>query len=530
MSLSRIPYTQQITSSSFRSSSADDLVAAKRTCPSDAGGEIAEELTTGDSVSIPHLQRPQYHASLTAKIYETQYGKRTIGFIGGLCLMINNCLGPGLVQMNTQMQISGWFPMIVAICLFGLLAFISSWMLLYAQSRVPVGSVGRVEFTGICEYFFERKIFLFCVLFYILTMIVQCISGIQQTMQLMDLMIVRLFGKSCALEIYPNFFSAPCSNIDSGFSVFAPGSGVISLGFVASGLLAIPFGFFPLEDSIIFQIISCGIMAISVVMLGVDLSFVGYQPSRLPAVGDSLSGLVGLMMFNFSLAFSLPSWNNERKHSVRVKRSVGSAIAIGSATMLVLGILGALAFAPVIGSDKNLIDFASDTNRPVTIAAVYIFSLANNVTTVPVFSIMIRYTLLEHKILRKPWVANILAIAVPWLLVIPFSTGSGFQNIIDFGGSIFIGITCFVAPPILFVCALRPKWIFKNRPVESTQPDQDVEGNTLTPMTSTIETQQDNDAQFPPITAQKPVNYMSVGSLVLLAGLIGCLVYSWATA
>jgi len=522
MSLSRIPYTQQITASSFRSS--DELTTKTL---SDAGGDIAEELT-GDSVSVPRSQRPQYHASLTAKIYETQYGKRSIGFLGGLCLMINNCLGPGLVQMNTQMQISGWFPMIVAICIFGLLAFVSSWMLLYAQSRVPVGSVGRVEFTGICEYFFERKIFLFCVLFYILTMIVQCISGIQQTMQLMDLMIVRLFGKSCALEIYPHFFSFPCSNIDSGFSVFAPGSGVISLGFVASGLLAIPFGFFPLEDSIIFQIISCGIMAICVVMLGIDLSFVGYQPSRLPAIGDSLSGLVGLMMFNFSLAFSLPSWNNERKHSVRVKRSVGSAITIGSATMLVLGILGALAFVPMIGSDKNLIDFANDTNRPVTIAAVYIFSLANNVTTVPVFSIMIRYTLLEHKILRKPWVANILAIAVPWLLVIPFSTGAGFQNIIDFGGSIFIGITCFVAPPILFVCALRPKWMFKERPTSTTE--EDVEGNNLTPMTSTIETQQDNDAQFPPITGEKPVKYMSAGSLVLLAGLIGCLIYSWATA
>ncbi len=445
--------------------------------------------------------------------------------------MINNCLGPGLVQMNSQMQISGWLPTIFAICIFGLLAFTSSWMLLYAQSRIPVQGVGRVEFTGICEYFFERKFFLFCVLFYILTMIVQCISGIQQTMQLMDLLIVRLFGKSCALEIYPSFFSFPCSNIDSGFSVFAPGSGVVSLGFIASGLLAIPFGFFPLEDSIIFQIISCAIMAICVVMLGVDLSFVGYQPSRLPAVGDSLSGLVGLMMFNFSLAFSLPSWNNERKHSVRVKRSVGSAITIGSITMLILGILGALAFAPQLaGSDKNLIDFASDTNRPVTIAAVYIFSLANNVTTVPVFSIMIRYTLLEHKILRKPWVANLLAIGLPWLLVIPFSTGSGFQKIIDFGGSIFIGITCFVAPPVLFVCAIKPKWIFRSNRNAPVKHEEDIEGNTITPMTSAIETQHDNDVQFPPITAEKHVNYMSVGSLVILAGLIGCLIYSWVTA
>jgi hypothetical protein len=444
--------------------------------------------------------------------------------------MINNCLGPGLVQMNTQMQLSGWLPTLLATMAFGTLAFITSWMLLYAQSRVDT-SAGRVEYTGICEYYFDRRIFLFAVFFYILTMIVQCISGIQQTMQLMDLLIVRLFGKSCALEIYPKFFSTPCSNVDTGFSVFEPGSGVVSLGLVASGLLAIPFGFFPLEDSIIFQIVSCGIMAVCIVLLGIDLGRIGYVASRLPIVGESLSGLVGLMMFNFSLAFSLPSWNNERKHSVFVKRSIGSAIGIGSMTMIIIGLLGAMAFSQLIGSDKNLIDFASDSNRPMTIAAVYIFSLANNVTTVPVFSIMIRYTLMEHKIIRKPWIANILAIAVPWLLLIPFSTGSGFQNIIEFGGSIFIGITCFVAPPVLFLCALRPKWLFRK---------QRESGQIATEMTSDIEqtreiskdpdAQADIDAQFPPIVHEKAVNVFGGGTIFILALLLASLIYAWITS
>jgi hypothetical protein len=253
--------------------------------------------------------------------------------------------------------------------------------------------------------------------------------------------------------------------------------------------------------------------------------------SRLPIVGESLSGLVGLMMFNFSLAFSLPSWNNERKHSVFVKRSIGSAIGIGSMTMIIIGLLGAMAFSQLIGSDKNLIDFASDSNRPMTIAAVYIFSLANNVTTVPVFSIMIRYTLMEHKIIRKPWIANILAIAVPWLLLIPFSTGSGFQNIIEFGGSIFIGITCFVAPPVLFLCALRPKWLFRK---------QRESGQIATEMTSDIEqtreiskdpdAQADIDAQFPPIVHEKAVNVFGGGTIFILALLLASLIYAWITS
>ena len=458
---------------------------------------------------------PNLHPSITAQIYETQYGKRSIGTLGGMCLLINNCLGPGLVQMNGQMQLSGWLPMVAATCFFGVLAFSSSWMLMYAQSRVK-SVLTRVEFTGICEYFFPKWLLYFSIMFYVLTMMVQCISGIQQTMQLMDLLIVRLFGKSCALEIYPNFFSTPCGSADGGFSVFPDGSGVISLGFVASALIAVPFGFFPLEDSIVFQIMSCFLMAVCVILLGIDLSFLGFDSARLPAVGTSMSGLVGLMMFNFSLAFSLPSWNNERKLEVRVKRSIGGSILIGSITMLVVGTLAALAFVPELGSNKNLIDLANSSDRALTIASVYVFCLANNITTIPVFSIMIRYTLLEHKILRKPWIANMLAILLPWMLVIPFSTGSGFDVIIEFGGSIFIGVTCFVAPPVLFLCALRPEWwvkLTRQHPVE-----EDVEKNDVHELT---------DTQFPIIEGKKTTDIMSYGTLAILAALLASLIYSW---
>ncbi len=486
----RIPYNQQSTSQSV------------------------ETEPTNECVQPHHLQ-----PSLTAKLYESQYGKRSIGTIGGICLLVNNCLGPGLVQMNSQMQLSGWAPVVIGIAIVGFMSFVCSWMLLYSQARVR-SRLERVEFTGICEYFFERKLFLFSVLFYILTMIVQCISGIQQTSQLFDLLVVRLFGKSCALELYPSFFSTPCSNSDNGFSVFAAGSGVVSIGYLMSAIIAIPFGFFPLEDSIIFQIISCAMMGICVIMLGVDLSGLGFEPSRLPAVGSSMNGLVGLLMFNFSLAFSLPSWNNERKLEVRIKRSIGASILIGSLTMIIMGVLAGLAFAPQLNSTKNLIDYANESNRAVTIAAVYIFSLANNVTTIPIFSIMVRYTLIEHKIIRKPWVANLIAIALPWLLVIPFSTGSGFDTVIDFGGSIFIGVTCFVAPPILFVCALRPKWIFKQAQPDSQTADLEKEEEV-------VAIHELSDPQLPEFSDQKRVNLLSGSSLALLGVLLALLAYSW---
>jgi hypothetical protein len=121
---------------------------------------------------------------------------------------------------------------------------------------------------------------------------------------------------------------------------------------------------------------------------------------------------------------------------------------------------------------------------------------------------------MEHKIIRKAWIANLLAIALPWLLVIPFSTGSGFDNIIEFGGSIFIGITCFVAPPILFICALRPKFIFKD-----TTHRADVEEN--------VKHDEMTDTQFPEICDERRVGALSIGSFAILGILLAALIYSW---
>ena len=129
--------------------------------------------------------------------------------------------------------------------------------------------------------------------------------------------------------------------------------------------------------------------------------------------------------------------------------------------------------------------------------------------------------MLQHDIIRKPILANLVAIAMPWLLVIPFSTGSGFDIVIDFGGSIFIGITCFVAPPVLFICALRPKWLYKS---------VDVPTRDLEKVEEVVQVAQDNDTQFPVISNVKQVNYMSVGSFVILGALLASLSYSWYTS
>ena len=381
------------------------------------------------------------------------FGGRTIGAIGGMSLLLNNCLGPGVAQMPALFQKAGWIGCIVGLIIFGSAAFISGWMLMYAQSRVPI-SLPRTEYAGICKYYLSHFWFLVSQVFFILTMVVLCVGGVLQTSQLMDFLFVRIFKKSCALEIYPRFITATCSADNSGFSVFPSGSSVISAGYALAALVTIPFGFFPLEDNIKFQVFSCSVMALCVLLWMVDFSLIGLQADRVPAVGESITGLVGTCMFNFCVAFSLPSWNNERKETVSVKKSLIGAIVIASVMMILVGMFAGTAFEPYYTSTQDMNDQINKNDRPLSITCMYLFSLANNITSIPVFSICIRYCLIEFDTIR-PFLASLVSVLLPWLLVIPFSTGRGFSNVVDYGGMIFLSVTGFILPPILFFLAVK---------------------------------------------------------------------------
>ena len=381
------------------------------------------------------------------------FGRRSIGTVGGISLLLNNCLGPGVAEVPGLFQQSGFFPCIICFLLFGGAALVSGWMLMYAQSRVPY-NLPRTEFAGLCRFYFSHAGFVVSQIFFILTMIVLCVGGVLQTAQLMDFLLVRIFGQSCAIQLYPDPFSIACASSSTGFSVFPDGTYPISAGYAVAALVTVPFGFFPLEDNIKFQIFSCAVMMLCVVFWVIDFSLIGLEASRVPVVGSSFKGLIGCALFNYCVAFSLPSWNNERLEDISVLKSMATAIGIASIMMFLIGMFGGTAFTPYYFTTKNLMDQIDEANRPLSIAAMYLFSLANNITSIPVFSICIRYCLIEFDTVR-PSLATALSVIVPWLLVLPFSTGKGFSTIITYGGMIFLSVTGFIIPPILFYLAVH---------------------------------------------------------------------------
>ena len=59
-------------------------------------------------------------------------------------------------------------------------------------------------------------------------------------------------------------------------------------------------------------------------------------------------------------------------------------------------------------------------------------SEVQNITSIPVFSMIIRLNLIQSKV--PAGLASLIAIGLPWMLSIPFYTGRGFETISEVAG------------------------------------------------------------------------------------------------
>lgn len=111
--------------------------------------------------------------------------------------------------------------------------------------------------------------------------------------------------------------------------------------------------------------------------------------------------------------------------------------------------MGALSYTfPANGDILSVINASSYANL-FTRILVYLFPMMVLATTIPVFSIVVRYNLLQSKVPKL--LANFLAVALPWIVVIPFLTGSGLNLILNWGTLIFSSIANFIIPFAVYI-------------------------------------------------------------------------------
>ena len=135
---------------------------------------------------------------------------------------------------------------------------------------------------------------------------------------------------------------------------------------------------------------------------------------------------------------TVPSFVNELSRKVSIHRTIWFPVIFCTLLYIILGILGAASYT--ISNTSNILATISDSSQGTAIGVLSIimnilFPLSVLISSIPIYSIVIRYNLIRGKIcsrstafptisfqsLTAGW-ALFWAAFVPWILVIPFQT------------------------------------------------------------------------------------------------------------
>lgn len=436
------------------------------------------------------------------------FGLKEITMFSGIVLLINNITGPGVPQLPCMFIEAGWLAPVICLLSVWVMTSISASMYTQAMSFMPGNSQfdKRYEYSTIVHYYFGRGWYIAAQIGLNGALQSLNIISVVQSAQVMDNAISAIFGKSCGLNITPfgvdsfdgsgtlsgsdEFFSCiDTSSLDNGN---AWGCHVIlSLGFVITAAMAIPCGRWNLDDNMIIQQVAFVLTVACWIIWMLATFTAGTEPSQaLPAVNNNpqtgtLAGVVGNILFNFGFVTTVPSWVNEKKNGVPVNRSLWSATTLCIVIYLVIGLPGAYVFndflqGPVKGNClQNVID--SDYNCPndlmqlftgstavingvktnitpwhnnsfltfVLKTSVYLFPIVAVVSSIPVFSIVIKYNLQENGFSSAS--GFLWGVVFPWVVAFPLLyMPNALAQVVNFTSLVFVSFTDFIVPFSLY--------------------------------------------------------------------------------
>ena len=279
--------------------------------------------------------------------------------MASIALITNNVVGPAMMGLPYLFKHAGILPVVV----FGALTWISSslcgTLLADTIARIP----GNSKFT---------KHILFCNAFHIIvggkwytvaeglflsSCFIQACAGLVETAHGLDgLFCSFVFGRSYALQVYPTISLLTWSPVGCDVSVLADdiqcvpfsnaGPFIITLGFVTATLLFFPIGCYHLKETMTMQYVSFSFLFVLVILFCLEFFHLGLN-SHVPWVGKDLSKLAGVVLFNYSVTLTVPSWLDEKIDSVSVNGIIWGSTSLATVMYLCFGILAALAFDDV---------------------------------------------------------------------------------------------------------------------------------------------------------------------------------------
>eukprot|EP00056_Hartaetosiga_gracilis_P022065 m.28030 g.28030 ORF g.28030 m.28030 type:complete len:612 (-) comp9419_c0_seq1:127-1962(-) len=436
--------------------------------------------------------------------HDEWFGKKTIGFFAGVALLINNITGPGVPSIPNMFVESGWLFPTLAFLIIWLMTSLSTTMYCEAMRNIPGNENfrDRVEYSSLVDYYFGRKAYIAAQIGINGALQSLNIISVIQSAQVMDAAISVIFGKSCGFNISP-FAVAPLSNSTFNSTVLSGSTEfwscidvanvlagnawgchiIITMGFLVCILIALPMGYFKLDDNMIIQEGAFILTILSWLVWFVACLFSKNFTNgnwKIPAVTNSKlpyasqAGVLGNILFNFGFVTTVPSWVNEKKKSVSVNKVVWLSTFLCIVIFFVMGVPPAMAFrdqlsGPATGNcmngtgcaDSLLTIFTTNDMMPSAFRnnkaakfilqfSVYAFSISAVLSSIPVFSIVIKYNCVENGFSHK--FAFFWGILFPWLIAIPLMwQPDALNQFINYSSLVFVSFTDFIVPCALYI-------------------------------------------------------------------------------
>ena len=200
----------------------------------------------------------------------------------------------------------------------------------------------------------------------------------------------------------------------------------MTCGFGLAMAICVPFGFLNLEENMWFQFMSFVCLGLFTTEFVGQFAIEGLEPSRTPAfAGPNVFEAFGVGMFTYAFIVTVPSWVNEKKPAVSVKKVMWTSALTCSLLQLAFGLLGAWAFdlvgpkATCTKSDcQNILLIFDHPDMPViTRYSSYLFMLTTLVPGIPVLAIVVRYNLQSSGLCSRIG-ATFWGVIAPWVIAL----------------------------------------------------------------------------------------------------------------
>ncbi|KAJ3048005.1 hypothetical protein HK097_010969, partial [Rhizophlyctis rosea] len=419
-------------------------------------------------------------------------------FLGGVSLLVSSITGPGIITIPLIFQEAGWIMPTVLFIAVAFLSGIGALFLLESMTYFPGNDKFQmnVEFTVLVHQFYGRRWYYLMHVILFGSLQSFNIASIISAVQSFDYFFISLFGTTCGYGISPESGFICRSELSNSNSPFGDNYMLFTFGFVLLVILVLPLVSLDLNDSMIVQLLSVAYLMLAILVF-IILSFIaGLKTQNMPAKGSNMSQALGNIMFNYTLANTVPSWVNTKHKSVPIKKTIWTSIWVATAMYLIIGWFGGAAF-PMPGS--NLIsaiqssDDVSSSGKVVNNILSVTYPILVLLTSIPVSMIIIRMNLISSRICSKGgfgswdveyrgdwkeltesglcltgW-ASFWGTWLPFVIAVPFQTGNWVTIFANWTSLVFQSLCNFVAPFMVYLYLHKRNLVMQESVIEELE-------------------------------------------------------------